>query len=374
MHISKKLISNQAGFSLIEIMVGLVIGLIATLVIMNVITAFEGQKRTTTGNSDAQVNGSVAMYNIQRVVQMAGFGLPIFDATSTINTSPLRCLASLIDDDGNAATPRIDFFPIAITDGGAGLNDTITIRYFPGANGGIPATVTPAIAGQIIGVDNNLGCRNGDIILVVSGTTCNGAIVNTPALAANINPSAVVDQTHITVAGADVLAMPSGARVSCLGASAPNLPTSRQEITYRVNAGQLESQNRTANAFVPIVSGILGLQAQYGIAATSTSNQVTQWVNATGAWVAPTVANRNRIRAIRFAVIARNGLLERAAVTTACSANNTANPTGLCAWAGTAASPAPTISLANMGGANYRYRVYETIIPLRNMTWSGTLL
>ena len=45
----KRTFNNQAGFSLVELMVGLVIGLMATLVIMQVFSTFEGQKRTTTG-------------------------------------------------------------------------------------------------------------------------------------------------------------------------------------------------------------------------------------------------------------------------------------------------------------------------------------
>ena len=46
--------SGQAGFSLVEIMVGLVIGLLATLVILQVFSVYEGQKRTTTGTADAR--------------------------------------------------------------------------------------------------------------------------------------------------------------------------------------------------------------------------------------------------------------------------------------------------------------------------------
>jgi type IV pilus assembly protein PilW len=48
----------------------------------------------------------------------------------------------------------------------------------------------------------------------------------------------------------------------------------------------------------------------------------------------------------------------------------------VCAWTGTVASPAPTVDL-NPGEANwgsYRYRVFETIIPLRNVIWSKDTL
>jgi type IV pilus assembly protein PilW len=42
---------------------------------------------------------------------------------------------------------------------------------------------------------------------------------------------------------------------------------------------------------------------------------------------------------------------------------------------GSGASPAPAIDLtANADWQRYRYRVYETIIPLRNMIWSRNTL
>ena len=75
--------------------------------------------------------------------------------------------------------------------------------------------------------------------------------------------------------------------------------------------------------------------------------------------------------------MARNGLLERLpAVSTACSSTTAANPTGVCAWDATSAnpsvaSPAPTVNLTNTATWNqYRYKVYESIIPLRNVVWT----
>ena len=46
---------REAGLSLVEVMVALVVGLITVLVVMQVFTAFEGDKRTTMGVSDAQM-------------------------------------------------------------------------------------------------------------------------------------------------------------------------------------------------------------------------------------------------------------------------------------------------------------------------------
>lgn len=114
------------------------------------------------------------------------------------------------------------------------------------------------------------------------------------------------------------------------------------------------------------------MQAQYGVSATANSNQVNQWVNATvGTWAAPTVANRNRIKAIRVAIVVRNGLMEKEDVSTTCTSTTAPNPSGVCAWDGSVYGQAPVIDLtATASWQKYRYRVFETIVPVRNMLWS----
>lgn len=366
----KKMPFHQAGFSLVEILVGLVIGLLATLVIMQVFSVFEGQKRSTTGGADAQTNGSIALHNMQRDLQMAGFGLPVSMADK--DNASLKCSdASLtVDHDGNAATPEVGMFPVVIQNGAANASDIVTVRYSTTALGAIPVKIiNPANAVTAAGltVDNNIGCRNNDVVLISQGTSC----VMTTVADANGNPDTLV---NIGLKATTPLGAPlssAGAKLTCMG--------NWQDYRYEVDGNNQLLLN--AN---PIVSEIVSLQAQYGVSATANSNLVNQWVDATGIWAAtattPTVANRNRIKAIRVAVVARNGLLEKEIVTTACSSTTAANPTGLCAWDATTAnptiaSPAPTIDLSTTASwQNYRYKAFETIIPLRNMLWSKDAL
>jgi type IV pilus assembly protein PilW len=125
------------------------------------------------------------------------------------------------------------------------------------------------------------------------------------------------------------------------------------------------------------------MRAQYGISTTVAESAITSWVDPVGDWlyvagVTPTMANRNLVKAIRVVIVARNGVLEKTAAetgTTACSSLTDPNPTGLCAWEGSLANPAPTIDLSNdPDWQRYRYRVFETIIPIRNFIWNrGTL-
>lgn len=348
---------HQTGFTMVEIMVGLAIGMLATVVIMQVFSVFEAQKRTTTGTADAQTNGSIALYNISREMQFAGFPLMPID-----DLSPLECTTLTVNGALDLTVPN-RLSPVAIADGGAaaGASDSITLRYGDSLMGGVSTLITgdpaastlpaPAID---VPVGSNLGCRAGDIALSINGTTCAMSSV-TNAASATPTTITLADNTAVT-AGAAV----AGANIACLG--------TWNEIVYAVNNGNLQRGGQDA------VAGIVNLQAQYGISAAANSNQIVQWVNATAAtgWNAPpTVADRNRIKAVRVAVVARNAKMEAGNVTAACNSTTVAAPTGLCAWAGSVASPAPVIDLSNdPNWARYRYRVFETIIPLRNVIWS----
>ncbi len=352
--------AHQRGFSLIEILVGLVIGLIVTLVISQTLIGFEGQKRTTSGNADAQTSGSIALYMIQRQVQMAGYGVPIYT-----NNSPLRCTNSntAFDHDNDAAattpTPAINLSPVTIVDGGTatGASDSITLGRSQGDFAGLPVTISGSSALPVVVVENNMGCRVGDVALLMNqaGTTC-----------ALRKVTAITGTTKITLNTADTsdIAIVDGAtRISC--------PGTWFSVTYSVQNGTLFETPSTSDSVAvqrPIMSNIVNFQAQYGVAASATSGPVTNWVNATGTWAALSVADRNRIRAVRLVIVARNELLERDVV---------ANPpcaTGLCTWEGDAAGVAGTSSSVDIRGTanwnRYRYRTFETVIPLRNMTWS----
>ena len=362
-------------------MVGLVIGLLATLVVMQVFSIFEAQKRTTTGTADAQTNGNVALFSIKRDVAMAGYGLiPIGQAS--VPDSPIECTTTNYADSG---VTTLD--PVTITDGGTapGASDTITIRYSSSDTGGnftqikYIGTAGPNIAT----VNDNQGCNVNDVALVVNGNTCN--LTKVTAL------STPPDYTLITLSNTASMGAATGNQLACLG--------KWQEIVYRVNPNYNPVDPNNSQAYLeqngkPVVADIVNLQAQYGITATVDSNQIIQWVDATngpfgnfGPGMA--VADRNRIKAIRVAVVARNNLMEKTYVSGPCTSLTADAPAGVCAWAGSSAgtnpiSAAPAIDLSNdqdptdpnlpQRWRRYRYRVFETMIPLRNMIWSKDTL
>jgi|CXWL01.1.fsa_nt_gi type IV pilus assembly protein PilW len=356
----KHFLSRQIGFSLVEIMVGLVIGLLATLVIMQVFSVFEGQKRTTTGTVDAQINGSIALYSLEHELQMAGYAL-LPTGVANVADSAIECADPTLIQPSAAAVTSIS--PIAVVDGAAGASDRITVRYGTSATGGIPLTITAPPVGNSIKVADNLGCEAGIAIIMPS---CRVTTAKVEAVT-----------TDITLGEAGIAN--ASDKLICLG--------QWNEITYAVSAtGNLERSG------TPTIAGIVNIQAQYGISTAPNSNAVAEWVDAvdglaSGDWGAGmTTAGRNRIKALRVAVVARNGLLEKTNVSRACG-SAVSSAAEVCAWNDQPANPnvtdsvdsaAPALTLTDDADGTswqrYRYRVFETIIPLRNVIWSKSTL
>ena len=162
-------------------------------------------------------------------------------------------------------------------------------------------------------------------------------------------------------------------------------------------SNELQVRNLSTNgAAQSIGDNVVDLQAQYGLVAqtcfdnSATCNSIPSgayaaatggWTSATGGFAAPTAADIARIKAVRVSVVVRSNLRERDVATPNCL------PFDGTASVPTAAAPcrawpndpnAPTLAFTAVGSwatneaAFYRYRVYETIIPLRNMLWGNT--
>lgn len=361
--------NSQRGFSLIELMIGLIIGLIATLVITNVFSKFEQQKRITTGGADAQTNGSIAMYTMRRELENAGYGLPVFNQEIT----PLRCPVNVTyDHDMNGATPEIGLSPVVITDGGAG-SDNIVVRYGStmksGASVEIQSVPNPTPTLQL---PTTLGCTKNDTALVmqeISNVTLRCAMGRVTEV--TTAPSQLIKLANISPSGTAV-PVSAGFKVACLGAwNETNFQINNNNQLMRTGATVTpaspdETAMPNATAF-PVVADIVSIQAQYGVSQIDTSNLVTEWVNATGIWNAGalTVANRNRIKAVRIAVVARSPLREQVAVSQNCD-GAAIGLSRVCIW-----NETTNVNLtADANWQNYRYKVYETIVPLRNVMWN----
>jgi type IV pilus assembly protein PilW len=366
---------ENKGFGLIEIMIGVVISIVASLAIFQVFALSERQKRTTTGAADAQTNGAIGLYMLERDARIAGWGLEgsIFANCNTIYSY-----------DGSTGTGAENpLAPVVITEGGGAGPDSITLQYYDDpANRNFKfatttLTSTMPQSSSELNVSSTYGCANIDVngdgvinnqdvprAIIQQGGNCTVMdVTNVNAMSLKLqhnpgegnNPSASYQHAN------GWPAYSTGAKLQCFNKSYTK--------TYRIVNEQLQLQNRSSTGVsqtYDIAPDIIDMQAQYGVAAPG-SQQVTAWVNATGAgtWGSPlSAANAKRIKAIRVAIVARSGQYEKPASGT-CDTTTSSMAAAWSSWATFNTSTYPA------DWQCYRYRVFETVIPLRNVIWAN---
>ncbi|MDH4062734.1 MAG: hypothetical protein OEU94_18140, partial [Aquincola sp.] len=156
------------GVTLIELLVGMVVGMLAVLLISQVLLVSEGQKRTTTGGADAQVNGALALYSIQRDVQMAGYGI-------TSSPTVIGCPISARYNGAAPAGFATRLAPLVITPEASrpagSVGDSIRMLASSKPSYSVPTRVIPpayAVGNTEFPVRAALGFAQGDLALVAT--------------------------------------------------------------------------------------------------------------------------------------------------------------------------------------------------------------
>jgi type IV pilus assembly protein PilW len=351
----------HAGFSLIEMMVGVVIGLIAVLVIYQVFAAAEGIKRGTTSVGDAQQNGLLSSFML--TIELANASNGIAAAAQDLGTCPVT------PDIATSFRP----IPILITDGGAGISDTFVVNYSNSSSVVVPVPFTAgASADSDFLVQSPTGFKTGDLVLAISeGGAC--APTKVSSVSAPNVATGVVTITH----AAGTPAMPSGAFLLNLGPSG-----SSQRMQYDVSGGVLrgaslwDQNGAKVDPLIPnpIASNIVMMKLQYGIdngLGVLQDGIMDAWVNPTGAWTAAnvlaapingtaTVTTLNRIMAVRVGIVVQGEQYDKDL------AVSVPAPT----WTLFANNPAAGGALTGGLTPGFRYRTYETVVPLRNTIWN----
>lgn len=366
--------TRQRGLSLVEIMVGLVIGLITVMVIGQVAAEFEGQKRTSTGGGDAQSNGAAALFQLEREIRMAGYGLMI---GSWGQMCPLGINiyynGTVVSDPGANPADSGILAPVRIIDGGGDNADTIVMVRADSPTGIMPTTIIKDMpnTSSEIRVNWGAGMREGQQFLV--GARDGSKICTLMQLSQDPQPvqaGAEFDMQHNPGQFPYNPANPNNVFTDAptygIGDVMINL-SSLSYWRYSVLCNQLTlvDPSRTAAPYTctntqPLVDQVVNAQARYGVAPAG-SLTVNEWVEPTGLWAANTLtaAQVSRILAVRLAVLARSPQMEKEDVETTCNGGNGS----VTLWAG-----GPTVALSG-DECRYRYKVFETVVPIRNSIW-----
>lgn len=380
----------QAGVSIVETMVGILIGLVVVVVIYNTLIVAEGFRRSTLGAADAQITGQLSQFIVGRELANAGNGVmsgPSIDALALCDNPRLRAMPVLIEDSVDAQaipndrltvfysnSPRV-VHPVMVEDPEAAApTDPITVVS---PNGFKPND-------WIIATDRGANCTLGQIN--AGGVTQPG-----PGYAAwpPAGTGGFVALAFTRKAGASVIYHKTAARVVNLG---PGMT----RTTYSIDPAKTQLNTLDDNPAVvgavpaPLAQNVVLLKAQYGVDLNN-DRVVDCWTPADAADVCgagldfshtvfdstPAPANLGlRIRqivAIRVAIVVRS----------ADEAKN--DPANQSLW-GRSAVSAPAVWIFNCAANDatcqsrvrinpiladgIRFRIYESTIPLRNSLWS----
>lgn len=371
---------GTAGFSLIELLVAMVIGMIAIVVIMQMFSMFEAQRRTTSSGDDAISGGTVSLYELQRDLQQAGWGI---SAVPIIGCS----VTGLVS--GGAAIPLVpvSINPAAIS--GADANTDTLVIVTGNGNGSVEGDLIDSVpSGNQYAVHTPSAFAANDRVVPVPRTRpspCSLALTSVSSVAA---PNVTVAAGAAGIATNDLLF---------------NLGRQPQVRAYAIRSGNLTvcdyvanncgnaANNGDVNVWVPIASNVVSLRAQYG-RDTATGGMdaiVDVWDRsiATSATPVSTNATKNtdacglvRASAVRVVLVARSTQPEK---TTSSGAHVTPNaplwlgsdpaePTSPVAAERTAVSivlPSPDPTWPTW--QDFRYKVFQTVIPMRNISTQG---
>lgn len=393
-----------AGFSLVEVLIALVIGMIGMVVMLQVFANFEGQKRTSTSGGDSISSGSISLYSIQRDIQQSGWGI-----------NAIQIIGCTLTDAGNVLLQGVNSIPLvpvtinpptATLPAGEGGTDTLLIvsgnsnstiegDVLKGdtATGGTSYTVSAPssfVAGDYVAAvraDRNVGACSVQINRVVSTNVGAGTVsVGTAALSA----SSVGDRLF-NLGAAPMVRGYAIRKMTAAGVDANGVEklTVCDYTTVGTNCTDDDS-------WVPVASNVVSLRAQYrrenqNNAMTGAPDTWDQSFTTTGVttyvlpgWGGdPVACAQMRIRGVRLAMVARSSQPERPVK----DAGNNDVPVWQSAlvWSGSvanvadgnsaAAAAAVGISFPNTGTwpswNDYRYKVFETVVPLRNITMRG---
>lgn len=337
---------HSRGFSVIEIMVGMVIALVGVVIMATVLINSEERNRTTSSGNDAFSSGAIMMHMLQKDLQQAGYGL------NTLNL--LNCDLTLPSGATVPMAPVIVNPPTSVVPAGDANTDRLLVVY--GSHDGQPeGNSINNIAGSVYTVQAPTSFHQGDYVIAYPAGCASGltlARVTAP-------PDAVSVTVNTPVASSTILY---------------NMGNAPRVAGYRIRNGALQSCDYVASdcrtnsgQWVDVAGNMASLQAVYGrdtAAAGAMDGLPDVWDQTT-----PTSAcGWARTSALRLALVARSNqyetTLDASTGQRVCDQVTATAPT----WNGGTA-----INLsANSSWQCYRYRTFETIAPTRNVVWMGT--
>lgn len=355
---------SMAGFTLVELLVGLVIALMGSLAIMQTFTTREADRRTIGALSDTNNNANVAMFLLERDLQQAAAGFSnlamlgcTIVSTTTFNNQPLVPVGVIPAGSASNAWN--------LPNGDAG-SDMLVVMYGTSDNTseGLSLTRTAALGDTMISVSGVSGLNNNNLVAIgQQGQPCSITRVE------STNPI----QNEVNLGSPIGSAYSNASRLY-------NLGSSPRFVAYAVRDGNLTVCDMITNdcstgpddptIWSPVVNDISAIVAHRGVDTTEDMPAPDGFVdrycadysgNTCGGATTMTACDHARSPSIRFAVVTRSP--ERA--------RENVSPVTLTLWPDSTLSPLTTGPVWNVPDRTYRYRIATTTLALRNIQLMG---
>ena len=327
----------HAGFTLVELLVAVTIGMALVLAITLMLTRYEAGRRTLTSVNDSSMGSAYVSYTLDRFVRSAGSGY----AQAWKESYGCQLLASR---GGTTTLPRASAFPApfagvpqamrlapVVVHAGAGTDGSDILAIATGASGlgesPLPV-MTASATGTGLRLPSTIGLRAGDLVMVFQDATQCMVQQVASGFAGGADQQLSFGGTY---ADSDI----NGTRLEDLGVGTPAWLAPLGNTTGNLPLFQLLGVGPNAtlvahdvlqldgtDSVVAIADGVADLRARYGVD-TNNDNVVDSWQDpAVAPWNAATLldgtlASKNRLSqivSVRVGVMVRTNTPERSSV------------------------------------------------------------
>lgn len=353
-------------------MLGITIGLLSLVLLLNVLQIFKRNTNQVHENAYSQIKNMNLLSFMERDIRMAGYGL-----------MPSKIFGCNLKRYYEKPLPVLSLQPIEIRDGVGGASDSLRIMYSTKDKPSLPAVLAKEFtASNTILTNNSLEIKPKDFLLAHNNGADCLLLQVTSIDTEKIRISFESEKSNWNAKNfSDVLPVngyPINTTLTNLG--------ELSEITYSLNnQNQIEvesfvSENNRINKQV-IHSDIINFQAQYGFDARVGQQalpMVTKWANKmldiNGDSIVGNSPDIKRILAIRIAVVSRNHHPDLA-VNGIC--NTASSPSWMAGNETSGILETTSIDVSKNSDktdvsnwACYRYKVMQSVIPIKNLLWS----
>lgn len=349
---------RQRGFSIIELMVGIVVALLISLAASGSARFFASSQRQGMAVGGMTANVAGALGAIKADIGSAGLG---FFGDSLFACHRLNWSAG-----GTMLFDNALFTPIRVTRVSS-TNDRLDVIASDSVDGGANVLLSSTSDGTAATTQSRLPAQVGNAVLLapaVPGGAMPCTVRSVTAVAALPEETGKPAQTFTFGNAGQHNQMPFSLAVNYVG-------TNRDRIAllgrlfwsrYQLEGTNLVFEQPMTGSKGTLLSNVLAFRVQYGVSTDGVDKTLTGWEDATGAtWGSISGTTVDRVRAVRIGIVTRSPAPEKRNASGVCEASS-AKPTDPF---DTAVTVEPDVS----DWQCYRYRSAVLVVPLRNLVW-----